>query len=46
MTGVQTCALPICELLELLERLCPDEKGLHDEGREEVRELLGDKKGK
>ena len=34
------------ELLELLERLCPDEKGLHDEGREEVRELLGDKKGK
>ncbi len=32
------------ELLELLERLCPDERGLHDEGREEVRELLGDKK--
>ena len=31
---------------ELLERLCPDEKGLHDEGREEVRELLGAKKGK
>ena len=28
------------ELLELLERLAPDEKGLHDEGREEVREML------
>ena len=28
------------ELLELLERLAPDEKALHDEGRGEVREML------
>ena len=34
------------ELLELLERLAPDEKGLHDEGREEVREMLDGKKAK
>lgn len=29
------------ELLELLERLAPDEKALHDEGRGEVREMAG-----
>ena len=28
------------ELLELLERLAPDEKGFHDEGRGDVREML------
>ena len=28
------------ELLELLERLAPDEKGLHEDGRDEVREML------
>ena len=28
------------ELLELLERLAPDEKALHDEGRGEVLEML------
>ena len=32
------------ELLELLERLAPDEKGFHDEGRDEVREMLDGKK--
>jgi len=32
------------ELLELLERLAPDEKGFHDEGRGEVREMLDKKK--
>ena len=32
------------ELMELLERLAPDEKGLNDEGREEVREMLDKKK--
>lgn len=31
------------ELMELLERLVPDEKALNDEGREEVRAML-DKK--
>ena len=34
------------ELMELLERLAPDEKGLNDEGREEVRELLDKKSAK
>lgn len=33
------------ELMELLERLLPDERALNDEGRGEVRELLGEKKG-
>ena len=32
------------ELLELLERLAPDEKALHDEGREEVRDMLDKRK--
>ena len=34
------------ELLELLERLAPDEKDLHDEGREEVRAMLDKKPAK
>lgn len=32
------------ELLELLERLAPDERGLHDEGRQEVIDMLGENK--
>ena len=32
------------ELLELLERLAPDERDLHDEGRQEVIDLLGENK--
>ena len=32
------------ELLELLERLSPDEKSFHDEGRQEVRDMLDKKK--
>ena len=32
------------ELLELLERLAPDEKALHDEGRDEVRDMLDKRK--
>ena len=30
--------------LELLERLAPDEKALHDEGRDEVRDMLDKRK--
>ncbi|WP_304425574.1 ubiquinone biosynthesis protein COQ7 [uncultured Adlercreutzia sp.] len=34
------------ELMELLERLAPDERTLNDEGREEVREMLDKKPAK
>lgn len=34
------------ELMELLERLAPDEKDLNDEGRDEVREMLDGKSAK
>ncbi|WP_296010430.1 ubiquinone biosynthesis protein COQ7 [uncultured Adlercreutzia sp.] len=34
------------ELMELLERLAPDERALNDEGREEVREMLDKKPAK